>query len=83
MDIQALIIVLLIGAVAGWLAGKIIKGGGFGLVGNIIVGIVGSVVGNFVFAALGLFASGILGSIITATCGAIILLFIVRLIKNM
>jgi len=83
MNIQAIVIVLLIGGIAGWLAGKIIKGGGFGIVGNIIVGIVGSVVGNFVFAALGLFAHGILGSIITATCGAIILLFIVRLIKRM
>jgi uncharacterized membrane protein YeaQ/YmgE (transglycosylase-associated protein family) len=65
MDIKALIIFLAIGAVAGWLAGILMKGGGFGLLGNIIVGIIGAVVGGFVFGLLGISASGLLGSIIS------------------
>ena len=54
MDAQGLIIFLAIGALAGWLAGKIMKGGGFGLVGNIIVGVVGAIVGGYVFNFLGI-----------------------------
>lgn len=79
MDI---IIFLVIGAVAGWLAGTLMKGGGFGLLGNIIVGIIGSVVGGFVFGLLGISAGGLIGSIITATAGAALLLFILRIIKK-
>ena len=79
MDI---IIFLVIGAVAGWLAGTLMKGGGFGLLGNIIVGIIGSVVGGFVFGLLGISAGGLIGSIITATAGAALLLFIVGIIKK-
>ncbi|MFA7555179.1 MAG: GlsB/YeaQ/YmgE family stress response membrane protein [Spongiibacteraceae bacterium] len=82
MDITELIIFLAIGAVAGWLAGALMKGGGFGLLGNIVVGIVGAVVGGFVFGLLGISAGGLIGSIITATAGAVILIFIVRLIKR-
>ena len=77
-----IIIFLLIGAVAGWLAGTLMKGGGFGLLGNIIVGIIGSVVGGFVFGLLGISAGGLIGSIITATAGAALLLFIVGIIKK-
>jgi uncharacterized membrane protein YeaQ/YmgE (transglycosylase-associated protein family) len=58
------------------------KGGGFGLLGNIIVGIIGSVVGGFVFGLLGISAGGLIGSIITATAGAALLLFIVGIIKK-
>ncbi len=76
-----LVIFLLIGAVSGWLAGTLIKGGGFGLFGNMIVGIIGSVAGGFLFGSLGISANGLIGSIVTATIGAIILLFGVRLIK--
>lgn len=82
MDINSLIIFLAIGALAGWLAGNIMKGGGFGLLGNILVGIVGAVIGGSVFNFLGLVAGGLLGSIITATVGAVILLFIISLVKR-
>jgi uncharacterized membrane protein YeaQ/YmgE (transglycosylase-associated protein family) len=82
MDIQGLIIFLAIGAIAGWLAGILMKGGGFGLLGNIVVGIIGAVVGGVVFGFLGITAGGMIGSTITATAGAALLLFIVGLIKK-
>ena len=82
MDLTGLIIFLLIGAVAGWLAGKIMKGGGFGLLGNILVGIIGAIIGGWIFGLFGITAGGIIGSIITATIGAIILLYIVSLVKK-
>jgi uncharacterized membrane protein YeaQ/YmgE (transglycosylase-associated protein family) len=82
MDLTSLLIFLAIGAVAGWLAGVILKGGGFGLLVNIVVGILGAIVGGFAFGLLGISAGGILGSIITATVGAVLLLFIVGLIKK-
>lgn len=82
MDTNSLIIFLAIGALAGWLAGNIMKGGGFGFIGNILVGIVGAVVGGSVFNSLGLVAGGLLGSIITATVGAVILLFIISIVKR-
>ncbi|MBU3070140.1 GlsB/YeaQ/YmgE family stress response membrane protein [Aestuariicella sp. G3-2] len=82
MDVSALIIMLAIGAVAGWLAGNLMAGGGFGLLGNIVVGIVGAVIGGFLFSFLGISAGGLIGSIITATVGAAVLLFVVGLIKK-
>ena len=82
MDITSLLIFLAIGAVAGWLAGVLMKGGGFGLLGNIVVGIIGAVVGGVVFGFLGISAGGLIGSIITATAGAALLLFIIGLIKK-
>ena len=83
MSNETLIIWLLIGAVSGWLAGIIVKGYGFGLIGNIIVGIVGAFVGGWVFARLGLFVgSGIAGEIIAATVGAVILLLLIRLVRR-
>lgn len=69
---------LLIGAIAGWLAGLIMKGGGFGLIGNIVVGILGSVVGGFLFQSVGVSAGGL----VTATIGAIVLLFVVNILKK-
>lgn len=83
MAVETLLIWLVIGAVAGWLAGLIMKGDGFGLIGNIIVGILGSVIGGWLFGAL--FAggpTGIVGAIIGATIGAVILLFILRLVRR-
>lgn len=77
-----IIIFLALGAVAGWLAGNLMKGGGFGLLGNIIVGVIGAVVGGFVFTLAGITASGLLGSIISATAGAALLLFIIGAIKK-
>ena len=79
---MGIIIFLVIGAVAGWLAGTLMKGGGFGLLGNIVVGIVGSVVGGFMFSLLGISAVGMVGSIVTATAGAAFLLFIIGIIKK-
>ena len=83
MSAETLLIWLLVGAVAGWLAGVIVKGYGFGLLGNIVIGIVGSFIGGWLFGRLGLFAgSGILGSIVGATVGAVILLLILRLVRR-
>ncbi|HEY6564773.1 MAG TPA: GlsB/YeaQ/YmgE family stress response membrane protein [Pirellulaceae bacterium] len=73
---------ILIGVVAGWLAGQLTKGGGFGLVGNLIVGVLGAVVGGFLFGLLGLSSSGIWGSLVTATVGAVALLATVRVLKR-
>jgi uncharacterized membrane protein YeaQ/YmgE (transglycosylase-associated protein family) len=74
---------LVIGAIAGWLAGKIVEGGGFGLLVDIIVGIVGAVIGGFLAGVLGISIGGsIIGSIIVAVIGAVILLFVLRLIKR-
>lgn len=82
MDVTSLLIFLAIGALAGWLAGNIMKGRGFGLIGNIIVGIVGAVLGGVVFSFLGLQSAGLIGAIVTSTVGAIILLFIIGLVKK-
>jgi uncharacterized membrane protein YeaQ/YmgE (transglycosylase-associated protein family) len=82
MDIISLIIFLAVGALVGWLAGVIVKGRGFGVIGNIIVGIVGAVLGGFVFGLLGITTGGFLGSVIMATIGAIILLFIISFLKK-
>ncbi len=82
MDITSLLIFLAIGAVAGWLAGILMKGGGFGLLIDIVLGVVGAVVGGFLFGLLGLSANGLIGSIITATVGAVVLLLVARLFKK-
>jgi len=82
MDLTSLLIFLAIGAVAGWLAGMIMKGGGFGLIGDIIVGVIGAVIGGWIFGQLGIAGAGLVGAIIVATIGAIVLLFIVKLIKK-
>ena len=83
MTIESLIIFLLIGGIAGWLAGLLVKGGGFGLIGNIVVGIVGAFVAGFLFPAVGIsLGAGILGAILHATIGAVILLLIVRVLKR-
>ena len=77
-----IIIWLIIGALAGWLAGVLIKGGGFGVLWNIIIGIVGSFIGGWVFGLLGITALGEVGSFVAAVVGAVILLLVVRLIKR-
>jgi len=82
MTLTAIIIFLVIGAIAGWLAGLIMKGGGFGLVGDIIVGVIGSLIGGWLFGLLGIGTGGLIGSIIAAVIGAIILIAIIRLIKR-
>ena len=81
-EIMNLLWFLLIGLAAGWLAGQILKGGGFGLWGDLIVGVIGALLGGFLFGLLGISAGGLLGSLITATVGAIVLLLLLRLIKR-
>ena len=82
MEGTGLIMFLIIGAVAGWLAGKLMKGGGFGLVGNIVVGVIGAFIGGYLFSALGIAAGGLIGSLVTATVGALVLLWVVGLVKK-
>ncbi|HEV2387714.1 MAG TPA: GlsB/YeaQ/YmgE family stress response membrane protein [Candidatus Acidoferrales bacterium] len=77
-----LIWVVILGIVAGWLAGKITRGSGFGLLGDLVVGVVGSLVGNFVFGLLGLGAYGLIGRLVVSVVGAVILLWLIRLIKR-
>ncbi|ODU00826.1 MAG: transglycosylase [Planctomycetes bacterium SCN 63-9] len=73
---------LLIGLAAGWLAGQIMKGGSFGLVGDLIVGVIGALLGGALFGMLGLSAGGLLGSLVTATVGAVVLIYLLRLVKR-
>jgi uncharacterized membrane protein YeaQ/YmgE (transglycosylase-associated protein family) len=74
---------ILIGLVAGWLAGKLVKGGGFGALGDIIVGILGALLGGFLFRSLGASAGGgLIGAILVATVGAVILLLLARVVKR-
>lgn len=73
---------IIIGAVAGWLAGKLMRGGGFGFIVNLLIGIAGAVIGGWVFGLLGIAAGGVIGSLVTALIGAIILLWIISLFKR-
>lgn len=83
MGIESILIFLIVGAIAGWLAGLIVSGFGFGLVGNIVVGIVGAFIAGFVFPALGIsLGSGIIAAIVHATIGAVILLVLIKVIKR-
>ena len=83
MSMESLLVILLIGAIAGWLAGVVMKGGGFGLLGDIVIGIIGAFVGTFVLGRLGVsLGAGWVGSILTAMIGAIIVLALVRLIRR-
>jgi uncharacterized membrane protein YeaQ/YmgE (transglycosylase-associated protein family) len=82
MDLVSLLIFLAIGAAAGFLAGKIMKGSDFGLLNNMIIGVIGAFIGGFVFSLLGISAGGLIGSLITALAGAMILLYIAPMIKK-
>jgi uncharacterized membrane protein YeaQ/YmgE (transglycosylase-associated protein family) len=82
MGFDNLLWFLLIGLVAGWLASRIMRGGGFGLVGNMVVGVVGSFLGGWLFGLLGITTGGLLGALLTALVGAIVLLYLLRLIKK-
>src|SRR5262249_8771476 len=83
MALEGIIIWLIIGAIAGWLAGQIIKGGGFGLAGNIVLGIIGAVVAGWLLPRLGLYiGGGLLGDIVNATIGALLVIFVVGLIAR-
>jgi uncharacterized membrane protein YeaQ/YmgE (transglycosylase-associated protein family) len=83
MSITGIIIWLLIGGIAGWLAGLIMKGGSFGLVGNIVVGIVGAALAGAVLPRIGLYiGGGVIGDIVNAVIGACLLLFVISLVKR-
>ena len=80
---QSLIIWLIVGAIAGWLAGVVVRGGGFGLIGDIIVGIIGAFIAGWLFPRLGFhLAVGIVGVILDAAIGAIVLLLLIRIIRR-
>ena len=82
MTTQSLFLFLVIGLLAGWLAGNIMKGGGFGLVGDLVVGVIGAFLGGWIFSLLGVSTYGLLGMLITALVGAVVLLFLIRLVKR-
>ena len=80
---HGLIAWLIIGVVAGWLAGVLVKGGGFGLIGDIVVGVIGAFIGGWLAGVLHIsIGSGLISSIITATIGAVLLIFILRLVRR-
>ena len=82
MSLTGLIWFLLIGLIAGWLAGRVMRGGGFGVIGDMIVGVIGALIGGWLFGVLGISAGGLIGSIITAFVGAVLLLLLLRLIRR-
>ena len=82
MYMNEIVYVLIVGLIAGWLAGKIMKGKGFGLVGDLLVGVLGAIVGSWIFSEMGIWHYGILGSIIVALLGAVLLLYLLRLVKK-
>jgi uncharacterized membrane protein YeaQ/YmgE (transglycosylase-associated protein family) len=73
---------LLIGLVAGWLATTFMRGGSLGLGGNLVIGVIGAFVGGFLFRLIGFSAVGLIGHIITATVGAVVLLYVVQVLKK-
>jgi uncharacterized membrane protein YeaQ/YmgE (transglycosylase-associated protein family) len=81
MSGESLFVILLVGLIAGWLAGQIVQGGGFGLIGDIVVGIIGAFIGSWLMPKLGIhFGAGIVAAIANATLGAIVLLILLRLV---
>ena len=80
---ESLLVILFVGLIAGWLAGKIVRGTGFGLIGDIVIGIAGALVASFVFPRLGIHLGiGLLAKIIDSAIGAVVLLLIVRLVRT-
>ncbi len=74
--------VLIIGLIAGWLAGKLMRGSGYGIVVDILLGLIGAVIGNWLFGQLGIVATGTIGSLATATVGAIVLVGVIHLLHS-
>ena len=72
----------IVGLIAGFLAGKVMKGGGFGVAMDIVIGIVGAIIGGWVFGLIGIYAGGLIGSIVVAFVGAVLLIWIVRQLKK-
>jgi uncharacterized membrane protein YeaQ/YmgE (transglycosylase-associated protein family) len=82
MALSSLVWFLLVGLIAGWLAGQVMKGGGYGIVGDMIVGVIGALIGGWLFSLLGISTGGLIGAIITAFVGAVILIAILRALKR-
>ncbi len=83
MSNEGILVILFVGLIAGWLAGKIVRGTGFGIIGDIVVGIAGALVASFLFPRLGIHLGvGLVSEIIDALIGAVILLVIVRLVRG-
>ena len=80
---ESLLVIVIVGVVAGWLAGQIVRGGGFGLIGDLIVGIIGAFIGDWLLPRLNIHLGvGIVTLVINATIGAIVLLFVLRLVAG-
>jgi uncharacterized membrane protein YeaQ/YmgE (transglycosylase-associated protein family) len=80
---QSLLVILLVGIVAGWLAGKMVRGAGFGILGDLLIGILGAFIGNWLLPRVGVhLGAGVVSAIVNATVGAIMLLLIVRLLRG-
>jgi uncharacterized membrane protein YeaQ/YmgE (transglycosylase-associated protein family) len=77
------IIDILIGLTAGWLAGRIMKGSGYGLAGNLIVGVIGALIGPFIFALIGIPLGGLLGELVMAIVGAVALIYVIRMVRKL
>jgi len=82
MSTRNILVFLCIGIVAGWLAGRIMKGSGFGLLGDMVIGVIGAFFGGWLFGRLGIVAGGLAGMFVTALVGALVLLFLIRLVKR-
>jgi uncharacterized membrane protein YeaQ/YmgE (transglycosylase-associated protein family) len=80
---ENLLYFIIIGLAAGWLAGKIMRGSGFGLIGNLVVGVVGALIGAFVFEFIGISTDSLFGSLVMSVVGAVILLYLLQLLKRL
>ncbi|MDP2345513.1 MAG: GlsB/YeaQ/YmgE family stress response membrane protein [Deltaproteobacteria bacterium] len=84
MSLESIVIILIIGGLAGWLAGLIVKGYGFGLLGNIVIGIIGAFVGSWVLGQFGFHVGpGLIGSVLNATVGAVLVLVVIGLVRRL
>lgn len=83
MSLTSLLWFLLIGLIAGWLAGRVMRGGGYGVIGDMIIGVIGALLGGWLFGRLGISAGGgLIGALITAFIGAVLLIFLLRIIRR-
>jgi uncharacterized membrane protein YeaQ/YmgE (transglycosylase-associated protein family) len=83
LSAEGILVILIVGLIAGWLAGKIVQGTGFGLIGDIVIGIIGALIASWLFPRLGIaLGAGLLREILNATIGAVVLLVIIRLIRS-
>jgi uncharacterized membrane protein YeaQ/YmgE (transglycosylase-associated protein family) len=83
MSGESLLVILLVGVIAGWLAGQIVRGTGFGVIGDLVVGVIGALIGDWLLPRLGVqLGAGIIALIANATIGAIVLLLVVRLVRG-